>query len=88
MIDEKDIVFGIVNRNHTAELIIDFNNPRTPGQLFGALSYLAAMDEDFFNDIKGVVENVEKNGVKIRRMAERQRAAGILTTVQPNKTKS
>ena len=87
MIDDKDIVFGLVRRKHGVELCIDFNDPKLPGQLFGALSFLAATDEDFFTDLKACVQNVEENGEKIRQLAATQRASGQMIVLRPNKTK-
>jgi len=85
---EKDILFGIVHRGNQSELIIDYDDPKLPAILMGALSFLAATDENFFADLKGVIENVEQNGARIRQKVAEEKARGRMLILRPNKMKS
>lgn len=88
MITEKDILFGIIHKGTKSELIIDYDDPKLPAILMGALSFLAATDENFFADLKGVIQNVEENGDKIRAKVAEEKSRGRMLVVRPNKTKS
>ena len=88
MIEEKDVLFGIIRRGKGSELMMDCNDSKLPMILMGALSFLAATDDNFFTDLKGVVENVTKNGDRIRQMAARHQAEGAMIMIKPSKVKS
>lgn len=88
MITEKDILFGIIHRGEKSELIINHDDPKLPAILMGALSFLAATDDNFFADLKGVVENVERNGDKIREAVARHKADGTMMVIKRKDIKS
>ncbi|MGN1155681.1 MAG: hypothetical protein ACI4TK_05855 [Agathobacter sp.] len=88
MITEKDLLFGIIHRGDKSELIINHEDPKLPQIFMGALSFLAATDDNFFADLKSVIENVEQNGDKIRETVARHQASGAMVVVKPDKIKS
>ncbi|MBQ6097896.1 MAG: hypothetical protein IJK99_09135 [Bacteroidales bacterium] len=83
MIQEKEVLFGIIHRGNQSELIINHDDPKLPQILMGALSFLAATDEAFFADLKGVIQNVEENGDKIREMVARHQTSGLMRILKP-----
>lgn len=88
MITEKDILFGIIHRGEKSELIINHDDPKLPHILMGALSFLAATDKNFYHDLKGVIQNVDENGDRIRETVARHQASGAMVVVRPGKIKS
>ncbi len=88
MITEKDILFGIIHRGEKSELIINHDDPKLPQILMGALSFLAATDKNFYHDLKGVIQNVDENGDRIRETVARHQASGAMVVVRPGKIKS
>ena len=87
MITEKDILFGIIHRGNKSELIINHDDPKLPQILMGALSFLAATDENFYADLKGVIQNVDENGDKIRKAIARHQASGAMVIVKGDMNK-
>lgn len=83
MIQEKEVLFGIIHRGNRSELIINHDDPKLPAILMGALSFLAATDENFYADLKGVIQNVDENGDKIREAVARHRATGQMIILKP-----
>lgn len=87
MITEKDILFGIIHRGNKSELIINHDDPKLPQILMGALSFLAATDENFYADLKGVIQNVDENGDKIREAVARHQASGAMVILKGDMNK-
>lgn len=87
MITEKDILFGIIHRGNKSELIINHDDPKLPQILMGALSFLAATDENFYADLKGVIQNVDENGDQIREAVARHQASGAMVILKGDMNK-
>ena len=88
MIEEKEVLFGIIHRGNKSELIINHDDPKLPQILMGALSFMAATDDNFYHDLKGVIRNVDENGDKIRQMVARHQAEGSMVVIKPSKIQS
>lgn len=88
-IDEKDIIFGVFRYagGHT-EIRCHTDNRQNAATLFGALTYLAAHDDAFLEGLKYVIEDVQKNGAKIRELSALCAAEGKLVVRDKDKVKS
>ena len=84
MVDEKDILFGIVDKGDKSMIIMDTENPKLTKVLMGTLTMLAAGNEDFFHDIKQVCDHVEKHGDKIRKMMAEDYVQGRMAIYKSN----
>ncbi len=87
-IDEKDIIFGVIRCGEKTAIVSHGETGRDAATLFGALSYIAALDESFLGGLKGVIENAERNGAEIRETARRLLASGRIAALRQDKPKS